>query len=57
MVDPNVGQRFYENGVTIVNALQIDLVPSRTYASQSPLAPSLTCETVGRGRIRKWTRK
>ncbi len=33
------------------------LVPSRTYASQYPLAPSLTCEIVGRGRIRKWTRK
>ena len=57
MADPNVGQRFYGNGVTVVNVVQIDVGPSRTYASQSPLAPSLTYEVVGRGRIRKWTRK
>ena len=57
MADPNVGQRFYGNGVTVVNVVQIDVGTYRTYASQSPLAPSLACETVGRGRIRKWTRK
>ena len=57
MADPNVGQRFYGNGVTVVNVVQIDVGTYRTYASQSPLAPSLACEIVGRGRIRKWTRK
>ena len=25
MADPNVGQRFYGNGVTIVNVVQIDV--------------------------------
>ena len=25
MADPNVGQRFYGNGVTVVNVVQIDV--------------------------------
>ena len=47
MADPNVGQRFYGNGVTIVN-VQNDV-------GTLPYICSPISTTVGRGRIRKWT--
>ena len=57
MADPNVGQRFYRSGVTIVNVVQIDVGTLPYICKPISTRTSLTCETLGRGRIWKWTRK